>query len=142
MAEVGHYLHLDYGPCGIAGPTDPVTYEDAFVAAKVEVPRKCATCVHLECDRVHGFFCSKDREKWGDFHRSLDWGAWAPDFVYLELPLPKVTTMDLSRFAYQNDLVAFVREYRRINPGSSLAEAREDFEKFRRIIEGHATQDA
>lgn len=134
-AEVGRYMHLDHGPCGVPGPTDPVVYEDPSVVAKVEIPRKCQTCVHLEVDRIHGFFCAKDREVWGDFHRGLDWGAWAPDEVYLELPSPKLTTRELSRCAWRDDLVGFVREYRRINPGISLAEAREDFAHLRSIVE-------
>ena len=137
MAEVGHYLHLDHGPCGVAGPTDPIVYEDEFIAGKVEVPRKCATCVCLNYDRIYGFFCSKDGDKWGGFHRSLDWGAWAPDFIYLELPLPKITTKALSRFAQENDLLAFLKEHRRINLGVSLAEAREDFAHFRAIIDSN-----
>ena len=73
--EVGHYLHLDHGPCGIDGPTDPVPYEDEFIRAKVEIPRKCSTCVYLAVDRIPGFHCTKDSDKWGDFHRGLDWGA-------------------------------------------------------------------
>jgi hypothetical protein len=92
-------LHLDHGPCGIDGPTDPVVYDDEFVTSKVEVPRKCAKCVFLAIDRVYGFHCTKDADKWGDFHRGLDWGAWEPDFIYVELPQPKVTTRDLSPFA-------------------------------------------
>jgi hypothetical protein len=115
-----------------------VTYEDSFIQAKVEIPRKCARCVFLGVDRIHGFHCRKDAEKWGDFHRGLDWGTWSPDYIYLELPLPKVSTRELSRLAHANDLLAFVQEHRRINPGLSLEEAKTDFERFRRIIEGAA----
>ena len=133
--EVGRYLHLDHGPCGINGPTDPVVYEDKFVTGKVEVPRKCANCVHLAVDRIHGFHCTKDAHKWGDLHRGLDWGAWEPDGVYIELPLPKVTTKKLSICARNNDLVEFVKEHRRVNPGLSVKEAQADFAHFRRVLE-------
>lgn len=133
--DVGHYLHLDHGPCGIDGPTDPVTFQDEFVSSKVDVPRKCATCVFLAVNSIEGFHCTKDADKWGDFHRGLDWGAWKPDCVYLELPLPKVTTRNLSLFAKQNDLMAFIKEHRRINPGLSIEEAKADFAHFRSVLE-------
>ncbi|TXH72717.1 MAG: hypothetical protein E6Q88_05970 [Lysobacteraceae bacterium] len=69
---LGHYLHLDYGPCGVDGPTDPVTYEDAFVRANVEVPRKCANCRFLAIAPIHGLVCRKDAELWSDYHHSID----------------------------------------------------------------------
>ncbi len=131
---VGRFLHLDHGFCGVAGPTDPVKFQDGFIESKVEVPRKCASCVFLAIDRIHGFHCTKDQMKWGDFHRGLDWGAWEPEMVYLDLPLPKVTTKALSKLAKRNDLIAFIQEHRRINPGLSLAEARKDFEYFRSVL--------
>ena len=110
MEEVGRYMHLDHGPCGVNGPTDPVVYEDSFVKSKVEIPRKCAGCVHLGIDRIYGLHCTKDSEKWGDLHRGLDWGTWQPNFIYLELPPPKVTTKKLSIFAYDNDKLAFIKD--------------------------------
>jgi hypothetical protein len=69
-------MHLDFGPCGIAGPTDPVIYEDKFIFAKVEIPRKCVRCRFLFHDSIYGFTCRKDSEKWGGCYRGLDWGAW------------------------------------------------------------------
>jgi hypothetical protein len=133
--EVGRYLNLDHGPCGITGPTDPVTCEERFINLKVEVPRKCATCAHLVLDQIHGLHCSKDSTKWGDFHRGLDWGTWQPEQIYLQLPPPKVTTEALSQHAYKDDLVAFIKEHRRINPGLSIEEAKADFRHFRAVIE-------
>lgn len=132
--EVGHYLHLDHRPCGIDGPTDPVVYEDQFVQSKVEIPRKCAKCVYLGVDRIYGFHCCKDADKWGDFHRGLDWGSWEPDCIYLQLPLPKVTTKELSLYARQDDVISFIKEYRRINPGFTIEEAKADFNHFREVI--------
>ncbi|MGC4044350.1 MAG: hypothetical protein QM758_11180 [Armatimonas sp.] len=134
--EVERYLHLDHGPCGIHGPTDPVFYEDAFVQSKVEIPRKCATCYHLEIDSIHGFHCTKDAKIWGDLHRGLDWGTWQPEEIYLELPPPKVTTRKLARFVRDNDLLSFIKEHRRINPGLSMKEAQEDFAYFRKVLSG------
>ncbi|WP_145248882.1 hypothetical protein [Aeoliella mucimassa] len=135
IEEVGRFLHLDHGPCGIDGPTDPVEYEDEFVKGKVTVPRKCSRCFHLAVDPVYGFHCTKDATKWGHAHRSLDWGAWRPDHVYLQLPPPKVTTKALSEHTFANDQLAFIKEHRRINPGLSIQEAKADFAHFRRVIE-------
>ena len=135
LEEVGHYLHLDYGYCGIPGPTDPVIYRDRFIVSEVEVPRKCASCVHLGFDRVRGFHCRKDPEKWGHFERGLDWGAWEPDVVYLELPPPKVTTKALAVRAKEGDLIGFIKEHRRVNPGLSIEEAKSDYRRFRDILE-------
>lgn len=130
---VGGYLHLDHGPCGIPGPTDPVFFEDQFVTSKVEVPRKCATCVFLKTDRIRGFSCKKDTAQWGDFPRGLDWGAWEPDIIYLNLPFPKITTKTLMVHLRNNDLIAFIKEHRRVNPGLSIQEAKDDFWSLRKI---------
>ncbi|HEY1050075.1 MAG TPA: hypothetical protein VGE39_09985 [Prosthecobacter sp.] len=135
-------MYLDYGPCGISGPTDPVVYEDNFIRSKVEVPRKCSRCRFLFHDRIHGFACKKDTEKWGQFYRGLDWGAWRPDRVNFNLPHPKVTTRVLVDAAHENNLGAFVVEYRRTNPGTSIQEAREDFARFRQLIQGRVEGDA
>ena len=86
-------------------------------------------------DNIYGFHCTKDANQWGDFHRGLDWGVWQPDFVYLELPFPKITTKELVKYAFQNDLIAFVKEHRRINPGLSMEEAKVDFQHFTKILE-------
>lgn len=134
MNEVQRYLHLDYGPCGIDGPTDPVTYEDQFVRSKVEIPRKCSRCRFLFHDSIYGFECRKDEQKWGNCYRGLDWGAWSPDRIYLDLPHPKRTTKALVDYAYDENLVGFISEYRKINPGVSIAQARDDFARFRELI--------
>ncbi len=52
MKEVGHYLHLDHGPCGIHGPTDPVQYKSEYFLSKVEIPRKCNSCLYLMIDKI------------------------------------------------------------------------------------------
>ncbi|CAN0347120.1 unnamed protein product [Ectocarpus sp. 4 AP-2014] len=134
IKAINEYLHLDYGDCGIPGPTDPVTYEDTFVESKVQVPRKCSGCRFLSVDTVRGFTCTKDANKWGDFPRGLDWGAWHPDHVYLQLELPKVTTREMTKLAYANDMVGFIKEHRRVNPGLSLSEARLDYADFQGVI--------
>ena len=136
IKEVGHFLHLDHGPCGIDGPTDPVIYENDFVTSKVEVPRKCAKCYRLAVCSVKGLHCTKDADKWGDFHHGLDWGTWQPERVYLRMELPKVTTKVLVDHAYTGDLAAFIEEHQRTNPGITVEDAKSDFNWFRNIIEG------
>jgi hypothetical protein len=66
--------------------------------------------------------------------RGLDWGAWEPDSIYLELPFPKITTRDLSVHAKSGDLIKFIKEYRRVNPGLSIEEAKSDYRHFRDIL--------
>jgi len=125
--KVNSYLHLDHGPCSVQGPTDPVFYENNFIRSKVKVPRKCASCIYLKNDSIYGFHCTQDKEKWGDFHRSLDWGAWQPDSIYIDLPLPKVTTKKMIECVKNNNQIEFIKEYRRVNRGLDLAEAKSDF---------------
>jgi hypothetical protein len=134
MQDVGHYLHLDHGPCGVQGPTDPVHVDGEYLKSKVEVPRKCASCNFLAVDSIHGFHCTKDHEIWGDIHRGLDWGTWQPDCIYVQLPPPKVTTKALVKLAQANDFIAFIKEHRRINPDLSLLEARNDFAHIRDVL--------
>ena len=134
--QAGRYFHLDYGPCGIPGKTDPVHYENGHIKAKVTVPRKCDFCHYLRYDFIHGFYCNKDSDKWGDFHRGLDWGTWQPDVVYFDLPLPKATTQKMCEMATSDDLVGFIAEYRRVNPGLSIQEAKEDYNLIRSKISG------
>lgn len=137
IKDIGHYLHLDYGACGVAGPMDPVIYEDNYLTSKAEIPRKCSKCAFLSVNRIHGFHCLKDKDKWGDFYRGLDWGAWEPECIYLQLPRPKVTSKKLSLFARQNDMISFIQEYRRINPGLSIKAAKTDFRHFQQILKKH-----
>jgi len=75
------YMHLDYGPCGLPGNTQPVeytlpTYPPPYnrESELIYVPFKCSICSYLTTDFVHRVYCSFEREKWGDFHRGLDWG--------------------------------------------------------------------
>jgi hypothetical protein len=136
MERLGRFMHLDYGPCGIDGPTDPVQYENPFIDSKVEIPHKCSDCVFLYYDSIGGFECRKDNEKWGDFRRGLDWGGWKPDRIYIQLPFPKVTTKALIDAMYSGNQIAFLKEYRRINPSLPYSEAKEDFECLRTKARG------
>ncbi|ULH14389.1 hypothetical protein MF271_10080 [Deinococcus sp. KNUC1210] len=128
MSLLGRFLSLDYGPCRLSGSTHPAFFEDTFIASKVEVPKKCTTCKLLRYDGIYGFRCAEDADVWGQSLKALDWGAWEPDALYVELVAPKITTKLLVKAAKDHDLVAFVKEYRRINPNVSIVEAKEDFQ--------------
>jgi len=126
------YMHLDHGPCGIDGPTDPVIYEDQWLRSHVEIPRKCATCVFLGVDSIHGFHCKKDASIWGDFPRGLDWGYWEPDCIWIQLPHPKITTRPMMLWAKAGNLAEFIKEYRHTNLDLPLSEAKADFQFIRK----------
>jgi hypothetical protein len=128
--SVGRYLNLDYGPCHINGPTDPVVYDNEFLSSKVTVPRKCTKCVFLNYKPIYGFICESDKDKWGGWHRGLDWGNWKPDSIYIELPYPKVTSRELHRAALDGNEIEFLKEYRRINPGSTFMDAKEKYKWY------------
>ena len=64
----------------------------------------------------------------------LDWGQWSPERIYYDLPSPKETNQVMVDAAYDDNLVVFVREYRRVNPGISISEANSDFSNLRSLI--------
>ena len=129
------YLHLDHGPCGIEGPTDPVVFENEFIKGKVEVPKKCTTCAHLSVAPIYGFYCAKDSDKWGDFHRALDWGTWHPEGITARLAPPTITTKVLFECALNGDEAEFTREYWRVNADLPIQEAKSDYEELRAKLE-------
>ncbi|MCP4146132.1 MAG: hypothetical protein GY757_00140 [bacterium] len=133
---VGRFLHLDFGPCGIPGNTEPVELEDKDTFSKVAIPEKCKACDHLLYAQIYGFTCKKDSSKWGGIYRGLDWGNWHPRVVYFKLPLPKMTTTEMCRCVSEDNLLPFIKEYRRVNPGSSIEEAKKDYALMREKIEG------
>lgn len=136
MATVGRYLHLDHGPCGVPGPTDPVIYDGHYLRAKVTVPRKCCGCPHLAVSTARGFSCAKDARTWGLLGRGLDWGGWRPGRVTLSLSSGRDVTRELADHAFAGDRVAFVRAYRRTYPDVSIDVARTEFDACRTLIDG------
>lgn len=125
--EVGRHLYLDYGPCSVNGPTDPIYYESKVIKSNAEIPRKCKLCKYLGIHPIQGIICTENIETWGDFSRGLDWGTWEPEVIYFELPLTKTTNQKLNDLANKNDQINFIKEHRRVNPNLSLKEARNDF---------------
>lgn len=134
MSQLGRFLSLDYGPCRVNGSTQPVRYENQFITSRVDVPEKCTTCRFLTYLSVYGFRCGEDAEIWGRPLKTLDWGSWHPEFIYVELPQPKITTRPLIERLWQRDLLGFLKEYRRVNPDTALSEAREDDARLLQLI--------
>ncbi len=128
------WAHLDFGPCGIPGPTDPMIYQDEFVIAKVPVPRKCSTCRFISLDPIRGFHCTKEREKWGDLDRGLDWGDWQPTVPPIGLPYPQRINDRMRELALHGDVVDFIIEFRKENP-ASIPAAKEAYLELKAALE-------
>jgi hypothetical protein len=86
--------------------------------------------MYLREDSIYGFICTKNEEVWGDFRRSLDWGDWEPAQLYAFLPDAN-TSRKMCDAATNQDQTGFVREYRSLNEGSSMEEARKAYEAMR-----------
>jgi hypothetical protein len=125
-----HWMELDFGPCGIDGPTDPIKFEIDLFISKVTIPRKCRQCEYLKVDLSWGFQCRKTQFRGGTL-RGLDWGSWIPDKAYLELPPGKNTSREMSESVHQNNWDLFLKEYQFYNSGLSIEEAKRDFQFLR-----------
>jgi hypothetical protein len=121
------YRNLDYGPCPISGPQQPVIYENEFIQSKVCIPEKCRRCRHLHSDPTRGFVCNYEREKWGDFPRALDWGLWSPERSDLHLDSGRSLTQEFMSAVERGDQVHAIRVFRDQHRDATLKEAREAF---------------
>lgn len=126
FVEQKGYMALDHGACEIDGPTDPVTVDNKWISSKVEVPRKCSTCSHLEYDALRGFTCGAQTDLWGWFRRGLDWGTWSPERLHVNLP-PYRATREMIDAASEGRLKEFVEEFRSLNPNESLLVAQKAY---------------
>ena len=124
------YLSLDHGPCEIAGDTTP-TKIDSNNNAPIYVPKKCSQCDFLKQSDIDGYYCSSEREKWGDFHRSLDWGNWEPDHPVVGIRRinnnidegPATITKELIALILENKTTKALKLYRSINAIDTIKEA-------------------
>lgn len=136
MDLVQRYLALDHGPCGVKGPTDPVRYENEWMRSKVEVPRKCASCPHLEVNRSRGLHCDKDRDVWGNFPRGLDWGAWRPGQPDLTLASGhEITSAMVEAVRSRSKMKAFMA-FRAANSGTSMLDAKRAYVELSSKLHG------
>jgi hypothetical protein len=129
--QVKGYLDLDHGPCPVKGETRPVLHETAHMKSKVHVPKKCATCVHLQFSLSSGFLCGFEPAKWGEFPRALDWGAWSPDHPNLGLRSGRSVPLEMLQAVRAGDEAAGVRAFRDAFPDSTIREARDAYAELR-----------
>jgi len=129
--QVKGYLALDHGPCPIKGETKPVLFETEFIKSKVFVPSKCTSCRHLGFSPFSGFTCQYEIEKWGNFPRTLDWGAWSPEHPSLGLSSGRSVPLELLQAVQANNEAAGVKAFREAFPDSTIREARDAFAELR-----------
>ena len=127
MEQVQGYLSLDHGPCPVQGPTNPVLVETAYYQSKVYVPSKCERCVHLELNSVRGFVCNLDREHWGAFPRTLDWGSWSPEHPNLGLQSGRSVTQEVLMAVANRNEVQAIKAFRSSHPDATIREARDAY---------------
>ena len=135
MEQVQGYLALDHGPCPIQGETKPVLYESPSVQSKVYIPAKCSSCSHLGLAFHSGFFCGFEREKWGAFPRTLDWGTWFPEHPNLGLSTGRSVSLEFLQAVQANQEAAAVKAFRATFPDSTIREARDAFAELREKLE-------
>ena len=131
MEQVQGYLALDHGPCPVKGPTNPVKVESKYYMSKVEVPAKCQSCSHLELDRIHGFVCNLDRVTWGAFPRTLDWGAWSPEFPNLGLQSGRSVPHEVLAAVKAGSETEAIKAFRAVHSDATIKEAREAYAELR-----------
>jgi len=127
MDQVQGYLPLDHGPCPVKGATDPVLVESQYYVSKVYVPSKCRSCRHLQLDDLRGFVCGFEREKWGRFPRTLDWGLWSPSHPNLGLKSGRSVTIEFLQAIHAQNEVMAIKEFRSTHADATIKEAREAY---------------
>ncbi len=130
MEQVRGYLALDHGPCPMRGPTSPVIVETEHYISKVSVPAKCERCRHLALDRVRGFVCNFEHEKWGAFPRSLDWAAWSPEHPNVGLKSGRSVSHEVLQAVAAQREVEAIKAFRAAHRDATLKEAREAYSEL------------
>jgi hypothetical protein len=127
LEQVGKYLALDHGPCPVRGPTNPVVVETEHYTSKVLVPAKCERCRYLELEKVRGFVCNFERERWGAFPRTLDWGAWSPEHPNIGLKSGRSVSQEVLRAVAARREVEAIKAFRAAHRDVTHKEAREAY---------------
>ncbi len=118
------YLTLDHGACKIEGLTHPVEIEIKN-GSPIYVPKKCLECQFLLKSNSRGYICISDKNVWGDFPRSLDWGDWKPDYPIAGLRIDKamIVTKELIALLIDKKTVKAIKLYRALNAIDTIKEA-------------------
>lgn len=125
--EVGSYLNLDHGPCPVTGPTEPVFIDTQYYISKVQVPEKCVRCRYLYLDNISGFVCHFEKERWGQFPRSLDWGIWSPSHPIAGLDSGKSVSIDMLLAVKSGNEIVAIKAYKAVHKDATIKEAREAY---------------
>ncbi len=128
-------LELDHGPCPIPGDTRPTRIDSQFISSKVEIPAKCRGCKHLELTIARGFLCGFEKERWGWFRRSLDWGTWEPDLPNVGLDSGLAVSALVLRAVKEGREAEMIPLFLADHPEVSLSEARGAFSELRRKLD-------
>lgn len=134
------YLALDHGPCPVKGPTHPVLLHTQYYQSTVFVPAKCAHCRHRELDRLYGFVCTIDKARWGEFSRTLDWGAWQPDHPNLGLRSGRSLTVEMLEAIAARDEVRWIKIFRATHQDAIIREARDAYAELVGKLAGTADE--
>lgn len=136
MEQVQGYLSLDHGPCPVKGPTEPVLVETQYYLSKVYVPSKCRACRHLLLDPIRGFVCNFERERWGSFPRTLDWGSWSPEHPNLGLQSGRSVSVEVLQAVHLRNEVEAIKAFRGLHRDATLKEAREAYAELLAKVDG------
>src|SRR5262249_31730502 len=128
------YQVLDHGPCPVPGETSPVELRGKSPERPLYVPRKCVSCEFL-AEGAIGYVCAYQKEKWGDFPRSLDWGSWEPELLPLGIEQKVIATVEVLADVKQGHVARAVTELQRLYPGLSLGAAIKCCATFAKRIE-------
>jgi hypothetical protein len=71
--------------------------------------------------------CNFEREKWGHFPRTLDWGSWSPEHPNLGLQSGRSVSVELLHAVHQKNEVSAIKAFRAEHRDASFKEAREAY---------------
>ncbi len=91
------------------------------------MPAKCERCAKLELNRIHGFVCNLDRERWGAFPRTLDWGSWSPEHPNLGLKTGRSVSHEVISAVANGSEVQAIKAFRSSHPDATFREARDAY---------------
>ena len=131
----GEYARLDYGKCEIEGKTEPVCIEIDSNGYETFVPAKCEHCDYLKKDKYRGYICTFEKNIWGDFPRSLDWGNWKPNFPIIGLGADLKLTKHLIILIENEKTTEAIKEIKRLNNGIEFKEAIESVSLLKKKID-------
>jgi hypothetical protein len=127
MEQTQRYLSLDHGPCPVKGPTNPALVDSLYYISKVYVPLKCLKCKHLLLDSIRGFVCNFERDRWGSFPRTLDWGLWSPEYPNLGLESGRSVSIDVIKAVQACQEAEAIKAFRSVHKDATFKEARDAY---------------